>query len=317
MNRFNLVKLPKILISLLKLNSVCWVFFFKFDPVSSFCVCLCVIVQKESAQSALVAAGQVYYNVTMCVCVCSVEGQIHLNMFWSRCIISLWVSMCVWGGTAGRQSDGSDGAAGFLFLKLTGDTIQVVTGERLLAGESCSRRPTAQPPLYSGSLNLLSRLCYCDWFASLQLSWLFHLRPKESPSPSLCPNLSKTYIPKHPPPGMTEHILHPEYSNPLLCWVCLSQRCLTFIFLSWLRFNIPCSDESFLSCTLKENRKQVCYFEKSTVTSTRTKSPKQLCVFIVTRRKESVEIFTRSFQRSLPSFSDIINTQNHLAWVSH
>lgn len=81
MNRFNLVKLPKILISLLKLNSVCWVFFFKFDPVSSFCVCLCVIVQKESAQSALVAAGQVYYNVTMCVCVCSVEGQIHLNMF--------------------------------------------------------------------------------------------------------------------------------------------------------------------------------------------------------------------------------------------
>lgn len=283
--------------------------------MSSFCVCLCVIVQKESAQSALVAAGQVYYNVTVCVCVCVRWKDKSIRTCSEADVSSASESPCV--SEAGRQSDGSDGAAGFLFLKLTGDTIQVVTGERLLAGESCSRRPTAQPPLYSGSLNLLSRLCDCDWFASLQLSWLFHLRPKESPSPSLCPNLSKTHIPKHPPPGMTEHILHPEYSNPLLCWVCLLQCCITFIFLSWLHFNIPCSDESFLSCTLKENRKQVCYFEKSTVTSTRTKSPKQLCVFIVTRRKESVEIFTRSFQRSPTSFSDIINTQNHLAWVSH
>lgn len=315
MNRFNLVKLPKILISLLKLNSVCWVFFSSLTPCPHF-VCVCVWCCKRN-QLRVLWWQRARYTITWpCVCVraCSVEGQIHSNMFWSRCIISLWVSMCVWGGTAGRQSDG---AAGFLFLKLTGDMIQVVTGERLLAGESCSRRPTAQPPLYSGSLNLLSRLCDCDWFASLQLSWLFHLGPKESPSPSLCPNLSKTYIPKHPPPGMTEHILHPEYSNPLLCWVCLLQCCITFIFLSRLHFNIPCSDESFLSCTLKENRKQVCYFEKSTVTSTRTKSPKQLCVFIVTRRKESVEIFTRSFQRSPTSFSDIINTQNHLAWISH
>lgn len=80
MNRFNLVKLPKILISLLKLNSVCWVFFSSLTPCPHF-VCVCVIVQKESAQSALVAAGQVYYNVTVCVCVCSVEGQIHSNMF--------------------------------------------------------------------------------------------------------------------------------------------------------------------------------------------------------------------------------------------
>lgn len=74
MNRFNLVKLPKILISLLKLNSVCWVFFSSLTPCPHF-VCVCVIVQKESAQSALVAAGQVYYNVTVCVCVCVFGGR--------------------------------------------------------------------------------------------------------------------------------------------------------------------------------------------------------------------------------------------------
>lgn len=128
--------------------------------MSSFCVCLCVIVQKESAQSALVAAGQVYYNVTVCVCVCVRWKDKSIRTCSEADVSSASESPCV--SEAGRQSDGSDGAAGFLFLKLTGDTIQVVTGERLLAGESCSRRPTAQPPLYSGSLNLLSRLCDCD-----------------------------------------------------------------------------------------------------------------------------------------------------------